>query len=149
MDKKTLDKLGDLAQLDTDAVGVYGEALERVEDASIKETLTDFRDEHDHHAKVLVAAIERLGGAAPALSVDLVGRLAEFVTQFRSHGGTRGALHALKSAEQYHNRRYAEAANWEIDDEELTMSIQQFYREEQRHLSYVESQLDVLASARQ
>lgn len=148
MDQTTLHKLTELAQLDIDAVAVYGEALGHVEEDEVKETLTDFRDEHQHHATLISEALVRLGGTAPKGSVDFVGWLAEVVTQMRSLGGTKGALHALKTAEQYHNKRYEDATTWEIDDQELEMAVLQFYREEQRHLAFVETQLDVLAGAK-
>lgn len=146
MDDATLHKLADLAQLDTDAVAVYREALGQVDDDETKQALTGFRDEHLHHATVISEALVRLGQKAPKERVDMVGYLAEFVTQVRSLRGTRGALHALRSAEQYHNKRYEAAAAWEIDDEQLKTSILTFYSEEQRHLAYVETQLGVLAA---
>ena len=56
-------------------------------------------------------------------------------------GGTDGALHALRTAEKYHNSRYEEAAGWQTDDEELRTALQQFFGEEKRHLEYVEGRI--------
>jgi rubrerythrin len=135
-------KLTDLAQLDRDAVGVYDDALEHVDDADVREHFKEFRDEHENHVAVIGEALKRLVGAAPDLSVDFMGRMAEFVTSIRSASGTMGALHAMRTAEHYHNRRYEEAAGWDVGDAELAGAIQRFRDEEKRHLAYIEGRLE-------
>jgi rubrerythrin len=147
MDETLRKALLDLAQLDTDAVGVYDDAIAHVEDDEVRTNFKEFRDEHEHHAKVITAALGRLAGEVPELSVDLMGRMAEFVTNLRSASGTQGALHAMRTAEQYHNHRYGAAAAWGIDDPELAAAIQQFIAEEKRHLAFIESRLGVSAAS--
>lgn len=147
MDEQTLKKLADLAQLDMDAVGVYDEAVGHVDDDEIKTRFNQFRDEHAHHVMVLSEQIERLGGTAPKSRVDFTGRMAEFMTTIRSMGGTRGALHAMRSAERYHNSRYQTATTWKLGDKPLEDTLLAFYSEEQRHLAFMESGINVHAQA--
>jgi rubrerythrin len=142
VDEALRKKVTELAQLDRDAVGVYDDALEHVEDAQVREHFKEFRDEHDNHVAVIEEALERLVGVAPDLNVDFMGRMAEFVTSIRSASGTTGALHAMRTAEHYHNRRYEEAAGWNVGDVELAGAIERFRGEEKRHLAYVEGRLE-------
>ena len=141
MDEGQVKRVHSLAQLDRDAVSVYDEALKHVDDDDTKAHFVEFRDEHAHHVTKLSEAIVRLGGPEPELKVDLMGIVADWVTAFRSILGEKGPLHAMHSAESYHNSRYKEAASWDIGDSDLSSELQTFYSEEQRHMSYVEDKL--------
>jgi rubrerythrin len=140
-----MDKVRSLAQLDRDAIDVYEQALQHVQDAEVRDRLTDFRDEHQHHVTELAAAVERLTGQGFIAREDVMGHVAEWVTAFRAMGGQRGALEAMRSAEKYHNSRYSEAVTWDVADDQLRDQLAQFYEDEKRHLAYVESELGVSA----
>jgi rubrerythrin len=141
-----LDKLHSLAQLDTDAVAVYDEALESVDDEEVRKSFERFQAEHRYHASWLVDTIERIGGSRPEMSVDLVGRMVDWVTSLRSRSGTHGALKAMQTAERYHNRRYSDAMTWDVDDPDVANMIRRFDEDERRHLSFVEERLGVTVS---
>jgi hypothetical protein len=141
VDEAQVKRLHSLAQLDTDAVGVYNEALKHVSEQDVKEHYIEFRDEHQHHVTRLSEAIVRLGGAEHAFKVDAMGVVADWVIAFRSMLGERGPLHAMNWAEGYHNTRYKEAATWDVGDADLNSDLQIFYAQEQRHLSYIEEKL--------
>ena len=141
MNEDLLKKLHSLAQLDRDAVAVYDDALARVTDVDVKTHFTEFRDEHSHHVTEISAAIAQLGGTATDLKVDAMGMVAEWVVKFRSMMGEKGPLHAMRSAESYHNSRYKDAVGWAIEDAALLSELQAFYAEEQRHLKYIEERL--------
>jgi rubrerythrin len=147
MDEAVRKELTDLAQLDRDAVGVYDDALKHVDDDEVRASFKEFRDEHEHHITVITASLKRITGQSPDLSVDFMGRMAEFVTTLRSASGTTGALHAMRTAEQYHNHRYEAALGWDIGDEDLASLIRQFREEEKRHLAFIEQRLGVNAPA--
>jgi rubrerythrin len=142
VDEALRKKVTELAQLDRDAAGVYDDALEHVEDAQVREHFKEFRDEHDNHVAVIEETLECLVGVAPDLNVDFMGRMAEFVTSIRSASGTPDALHAMRTSEHYHNRRYEEAAGWEVGDAGLAGAIQRFREEEKRHLAHIEGRLE-------
>lgn len=143
-----LKRLDSLAQLDRDAVSIYDEALEHVTDDEVRTKFQEFRGEHEYHAKTLEEAITRLGGEARELEVDAMGRVADWVTSIRSLGGTKGALHALRTAERYHNRRYGEALEWSVEDTDLVESLRRFRDDERRQLEYVEARIEEPATAR-
>jgi rubrerythrin len=132
--------------MDVDAVSVYDEALEHATDTDVKEHFTLFRSEHDHHATELARVMARLGGEFER-KVDLMGRVADWVTSIRSMRGTEGALHAMHTAEQYHNRKYGEAATWDVGDEELRALLVRFHEDEKHHLEFIETRLQVRARA--
>jgi rubrerythrin len=142
MNEDLLKKVVSLAQLDRDAMGVYDDALKHTaSDEDVDSHFKEFRDEHENHVAELSAAIVRLGGTAPELGVDAMGRVAEWVTALRSMGGPNGALHALRTAEKYHNSRYEEAATWDVDDADLKATLARFLAEEKRHLAFIEGRL--------
>lgn len=142
-----LKKLESLAQLDTDAVRVYDEALEHATDEDVHKNFERFQSEHRYHAEQLSAAIVRLGGKKPELKVDIAGHLADWVTSMRSLRGTQGALHAMDTAEKYHNRHYGEAVTWDVGDAEVAEMLRRFDADEKRHLAYVEERLGKTAPA--
>jgi rubrerythrin len=149
MDKNDLmKKLSSLAQLDRDAVSVYDEAIKHVEDDDVLMKFKEFQAQHDYHAKSLVLAIEKRGGVPPELDLDFMGRMADWVTNLRSRRGTEGALHAMKSAEDYHNKRYTETHGWDTGDAELHDMLEQFHGDEKMHLDYVEQRLNALTGSR-
>lgn len=143
-----LKKLESLAQLDTDAVRVYEEALEHITDDDVRKNFERFQGEHRHHAAEHSKHIERLGGEKRELKVDIVGHLADWMTAIRGWRGTEGALHAMDSAEKYHVRRYGAAVQWDVDDAEVAQTLRRFDEDEKRHLAYVEERLGKHAGAR-
>lgn len=147
--EELLEGLGSLAQMDIDAVYVYEEAMEHVDDSEVSDRFARFHDQHRHHAERLSETISRLGGEPPEMKVDTMGRLADWYTAVRSISGTEGALHAMESAEKYHNRRYSEAADqWDVGDVELDTTLDRFYEDECLHLTYVTGRLGRPVSAR-
>ena len=141
MEADLLKKLHSLAQLDRDAVGVYGEALAHVTDPDVKEHFTKFTGEHQHHVEGLSEAIVRLGGEAPHLKIDAMGTAVEWIISFRSMLGEKGPLHAMHFAETYHNSRYKEAASWDVGDSDLAARIQAFYDDEKEQLNFMNEKL--------
>lgn len=142
-----LHELESLAQLDTDAVRVYDEAIKHADEEDVRTNFERFQGEHRYHGQQLSVEITRLGGKLPVMKVDLAGRLAEWITAIRSVRGTEGALHAMRTAEKYHNRRYNEAAGWDTSDEGVSTLLRQFDDDEKRHLAYIEERLGTTVTA--
>lgn len=132
--------LASLMHLDVDASHVYDEVLTHVTDEDIRANFTTFRDEHKHHAEVIAEAIKSLGETPPPPEEDLVGRLSEMAMGMRSVTGDQGALHAMRTAENYHNSRYKEASGWDVDAT-LKQTLTEFYGDEVKHLAYMEKKL--------
>lgn len=144
MDDSTLKKLTSLAQLDIDAVNGYDQALEHVEGGQVAATLRTFREDHQRHVDRLNALISKYGGDPPEQKPDLKGYLLEGLTAMRSATGTEGALKALDMNEKQTNKRYDEAAHWDVP-EDVNVTIEQNRQDEVRHLDYVQSQLHTKA----
>ncbi len=139
--QEAIRKLSRLMQLDVDAIHAYEQAIEKIEHASIKETITRFREAHKTHVLQLKAAISQLGGQPPAETPDLKGYLIEGFTALRSVTGTEGALKALQGNEQLTNKRYREALDWEVPTE-ISKLIEKNHQDEQEHLRYIERSLE-------
>jgi len=134
-------KLASLGRLDFDAVSVYSEALAHVTDDTVRASFEQFQADHKYHAEHLAEAVERLGGEKPEPKVDLMGQVADLVTALRSRGGTVGALHAMLTAEHFHNSRYGDAATWDVGDEEIATLLKRFFDDEKHHLAFIEEHL--------
>jgi hypothetical protein len=145
VDEGLVRKVRSLAQLDGDAVSVYEEALKHETDEDVRAHFIEFHAHHAHHVTRLSAAIVRLGGEEQDVEVDFMGVVADWVVAFRSMLGEKGPLHAMHTAESYHNTRYKDAVSWEIQDAELMSDLKTFYAEEMRHLKYIEERLAVRA----
>ena len=138
--------LASLMHLDIDAAEVYEEVLKHVTDEEIATSYRAFRGEHQNHAKVLADAITALGEIPPAPQEDMMGRLAEIAMGIRSATGDSGALHAMHTAEKYHNSRYSAAQEWDVAAD-LKATLAAFYEDEKRHLAFIELRLGATAVA--
>jgi len=132
--------LASLMHLDVDAMNVYDEVLTHVTDEVIRMNFTMFRNEHEHHATVLVAAIKELGETPPEPREDMMGKFAEMAMGLRSITGDQGALHAMRTAEHYHNSHYKDAQAWDVDPT-LKETLSSFYGDEVKHLAFIEKKL--------
>ncbi|MFO0753635.1 MAG: DUF2383 domain-containing protein [Thermodesulfovibrionales bacterium] len=140
-DRDIVGKLKDLVQVDIDAVHAYGQAIEKIDIASVREKVIRFQEDHQRHISDLSAVIGRLGGEPPKFSRDFKGFLLEGFTAMRSMTGTEGALKALKSGEEFTNKRYGDARSWNLPTDILSI-IQNNYEDEQHHLQYVKQAIN-------
>jgi len=134
-----IEKLNELIALDHDAVGAYEAAIDRIDVESIRAQLRQFQDDHRRHIYDLSAQVKRLGGV-PRERPDAKGFILKGFTAITSMMGTEAALRAMQGNEKLTNTSYANALreNWPAD---LRTVIEQNYRDEQRHLAYVEDAL--------
>jgi len=138
--KKALDTLKSLMQLDIDAVHAYTQAIERITHRAVRERLTAFRGDHERHITDLSACIRRLGGEPPERARDFKGFIIEGFTALRSMTGTEGALKAMKGNEETTNKHYAQALTVGFSAEVRDVVARNF-EDEKRHLAYVEDAL--------
>jgi len=130
-------ELRSLCQLDIDAVHAYNECLRHIDVSEVKKTIERFRADHERHIKDLSAIIHSYKEKAPEFSPDLKGYMLDVFSKLRSLSGTEGALKSLKSGENLTNKRYAKALDLAFPDN-IRGVIERNYRDEQRHLTYVE-----------
>jgi uncharacterized protein (TIGR02284 family) len=136
---KLIDKLNDLIQLDYDAVGAYEAAVDRIDVESIRSRLREFQNDHRRHITDLSAQVSRLGGT-PKQKPNVKGFVLKGFTAVTSMMGNEAALRAMQGNEKLTNSSYASALreNWPAD---IRNVIEQNYRDEQRHLAYIEDAL--------
>ncbi|ADO74751.1 ferritin-like domain-containing protein [Stigmatella aurantiaca] len=134
--KSEVMKLRSLAQLDADAVGTYDAAIARIAEPLVRERLNEFRVDHVRHIQDLNQFIERLGGEAVALSPDLKGAAMKGLTAVTSMMGTEAALVAMLGNEEFANRAYDLALQFDWSPEVLQL-IQKNREDERRHLTWI------------
>jgi rubrerythrin len=135
-EKSEVAKLRSLAQLDADAVGAYDAAIARVREPLVRERLNDFRVDHVRHVQDLNALIQRFGGEPVELKPDLKGAAMKGLTAVTSMMGTEAALVAMLGNEEFSNRAYELALqfDWNPDIRSL---IQKNREDEYRHVTWI------------
>jgi len=78
--KRQIEELNELIQLDHDAVGAYTEAIDAVPESALRESLLQFRSDHQRHIFDLFALVRRLG-AKPAEAAEQTGGARRTVTR--------------------------------------------------------------------
>lgn len=141
MDRKELaEKLGNLIQLNVDAVHAYEQAIERIDVTLVRERLREFQADHERHIEVLSIHVRQIGEVPPERSRDLKGFLIEGFTAIRSMTGTEGALKAMESNEETTNKHYSEALSCDLPPDSRSI-VERNYADERRHLAYVREAL--------
>jgi demethoxyubiquinone hydroxylase (CLK1/Coq7/Cat5 family) len=135
-EKSEVAKLRSLAQLDADAVGAYDAAIARVSEPLVRERLNDFRVDHVRHVQDLNALIQHFGGEPVALSPDLKGAAMKGLTAVTSMMGTEAALVAMLGNEEFTNRAYQLALQFDWGPEVRTL-IQKNREDEYRHVTWI------------
>ena len=134
MDKKIVDRLNDLIQLDVDAVLAYQQAIDACEVSDIRRKLKSFQDDHQQHINDL-AEIVSANGVEPKIKRDLKGFLIEGFTAVASQGDF-SALMAMSGNEELTNRRYEAAQKMELPGH-VRAIVERNYADEQRHLAWI------------
>jgi rubrerythrin len=138
--KKLIDDLVNLVQLDIDAILAYNQAIDGVEEDDIRQNLASFRADHDRHVSDLSGAITQLGGTPPSMERDFKGFFIEGMTAIAGKAGTRSALMAMAGNEALTNARYQAAQSYEAPDA-VRQILQSSLADEQRHIRYIRQTL--------
>jgi rubrerythrin len=134
-DVKRIATLNDLLQLDHDAVGAYGIAIHAAANESHRETLREFRADHERHIEEITRLIQDRGGKpiqAPHLptSVFKLG-----IQKAGSLGGETALLLAFKANERQSRDKYRRAAE-DSDDLEVADVLARGADDEVRHYDW-------------
>jgi len=135
-EKSEVAKLRSLAQLDADAVGAYDAAIARVGEPLVRERLNDFRVDHMRHVQDLNALIQRFGGEPVELKPDLKGTAMKGLTAVTSMMGTEAALVAMLGNEEFTNRAYELALQFDWSPD-VRVLIQKNREDEYRHVTWI------------
>jgi uncharacterized protein (TIGR02284 family) len=143
-DKEIANTLHSLVQLDIDAVHAYKEAIEKIDDVTIREQLTTYQQDHERHISDLSAEIRALGETPPEFSLDFKGYFIQGFTSLRSVTGTDGALKAMQTNEKMTNKEYREAST-KVFPVRIQDIISKAYEDEKRHLDFIDMKIQRLS----
>lgn len=146
--EELLRELDALVHMETDAMGLYAEALNcaRERNPEMEPHMERHLGDHKRHAEAIAATIIRLGGTAPVEHFDAVGRHLHWPTMLRANPCKEGALEALAAAEHYHTHCYDDALRWDVEDAEVAAMLREFAADEQRHKEFVVAQMAATAA---
>jgi rubrerythrin len=134
-DVRRIATLNDLLQLDHDAVGAYGIAIHAATNESHRETLREFRADHERHIEEITRLIQDRGGKpiqAPHLPTSVF-KLA--IQKAGSLGGQTALLLAFKANERQSRDKYRRAAE-DSDDLEVADVLARAADDEVRHYDW-------------
>ncbi len=145
--EELLRELDALVHMETDAMGLYAEAVNcaRERNPEMMTHMERHLGDHKRHAETIAATIIRLGGTAPEEHFDAVGRHLHWPTMLKASPCKEGALEALAAAEHYHTHCYGQAMQWDVDDREIVAMLREFAADEQRHKEFIQRELTVAA----
>lgn len=136
---KMIDRLNELIALDYDAVGAYEAAIDRIDVEFLRSRLREFQGDHRRHIQELSRVVVGLGGKARE-KPDVKGFFIKGFTAITSVMGNEAALKAMQGNEKLTNRTYEQAMK-EGWPEEVRVIIERNFRDEQRHLAFIEESL--------
>jgi rubrerythrin len=142
-DVRRIATLNDLLQLDHDAVGAYGIAIHATTDESRRETLREFRADHERHIEEITRLIQDRGGKpiqAPHLPTSIF-KLA--IQKAGTLGGETALLLAFKANERQSRDKYRRAAE-DSDDLEVADVLARAADDEIRHYDWATRTLQEL-----
>jgi rubrerythrin len=142
-DVRRIATLNDLLQLDHDAVGAYGIAIHATTDESRRETLREFRADHERHIEEITRLIQDRGGKpiqAPHLPTSIF-KLA--IQKAGTLGGETALLLAFKANERQSRDKYRRAAE-DSDDLEVADVLARAADDEIRHYDWAARTLQEL-----
>jgi uncharacterized protein (TIGR02284 family) len=137
--QRMIERLNDLIALDHDAVGAYEAAINRIDVESLRMSLREFQNDHLRHIQDLSRVVSSLGGT-PRQKPDVKGFVLKGFTAITSMMGNEAALKAMQGNEKLTNRTYEHALKEGWTDEVRTV-IDRNFRDEQRHLAFIENAL--------
>lgn len=143
MAKDLTSLLSNLIQLDYDAVAAYEAAIDRLEDATAKTRLAEFRGDHERHTRDLSMLVRDLGGSPPT-SGDFKAILTQGKVALGALMGDKPILQAMKSNEDQTNQAYEEAVKHPELSAETRSLLEANLADERRHRAWIEEHLNTL-----
>jgi len=140
MAKDVTKLLGDLVEVDFDAISAYDTAINRLEDREAKQRLQEFKADHERHVRDLQATIDRLGGSPP-VEGDMKAVLTKGKVALGAMSGDTAILQAMKSNEDETNTAYEEAVEHPDASPEIRELLERNLADERRHRAWLEERL--------
>jgi rubrerythrin len=136
-------ELNDLLKLDHDAVQAYTLAISSLDNESYKETLRQFRGDHERHIDELTQLIRARGGMPIQMPHVPTGAFKLAVQAVAAMGSDRTVLAAFKANERQVRDKYRRAAR-EVHTADVTTVLARAADDESRHYAWVLETLEDL-----
>jgi uncharacterized protein (TIGR02284 family) len=134
------DLLTDLVQLDFDAAAAYQAAIDRLDNATYKSALTEFREDHLRHTRELGECLRSLGKAPPTQG-DAKEYLAKGKVVIGGLAGDDAILRAMQSNEDDTVTAYDRAVGFKDVPENVLDILERGDEDEHRHCEWIRSTL--------
>jgi uncharacterized protein (TIGR02284 family) len=132
--------LEDLITLDHDAADAYQAAIERIENASRREPLTRFREDHLRHTRELGDLLAARGRTPPE-GGDVKSLLTTGKVAIAGLAGDDAILEAMRTNEADTNTAYERALAFEGIDAATRQVFERGLADERRHCAWILEQL--------
>ena len=130
------DLLKDLVQLDHDAVDAYQAAIDRLENAGFRSTLTGFCQDHLRHIEELGAQLSAIGREPPKEG-DMKSMLAKGKVVLGGLMGDKAILQAMKTNEDDTNTAYERAVKHDDASADVREVLSRGLADERRHRGWM------------
>lgn len=138
-------ELNDLLRLDFDAIGAYTMAIGEFESVTYRETVEEFRRDHERHVRELTELVKAAGGA-PAEGPHLsTGPFKLAIQALGKAGGDRATILAFKANEGESVAKYRAAAE-RPHAEAVAAVLRRAAADEEKHYAWAESRLKRLGA---
>jgi uncharacterized protein (TIGR02284 family) len=137
-----VEKLNDLIELDFDAIEAYQAAIERLENPTYKNRLSEFLKDHERHTQNLAELVTKHGGK-PSRGPDFKRFLTKGkVVMADLVGNDHAILMAMRANEEVTNKRYELALSVHADmDTETRRVLESNLGDERRHREWIAEHL--------
>jgi uncharacterized protein (TIGR02284 family) len=137
------DLLTDLIQLDYDAADAYQAAVDRLDNAQFRSTLTRFKQDHLRHTQDLGQILSSMGKAPPTEG-DAKSMLAKGKVVLGGLMGDKAILQAMKTNEDDTNTAYERAVKHKDADSRAQTALDRALDDERRHRDWMVETIEQL-----
>lgn len=138
-------ELNDLLQLDHDALAAYSIAIARIGNDMLRQTLREFRRDHERHVESLTQLIREQGGVAVQMPHVPTGAFKMAAQAVGALGGDRELLLAFKANERQARDKYRRAASANLPTA-VREAVERGAQDEARHYAWVLETLEDLGA---
>jgi uncharacterized protein (TIGR02284 family) len=135
-ERECLDALNNLIALDFDAIEAYEAAINRLQNATYREHLRTFRDDHERHTRDLSALVREFG-ATPTAQASMKSLLTQGRVVLGNIMGDKGILQAMAANEEESNKAYEQAVQRDDLSPRMREVLQQNLADERRHRAWM------------
>lgn len=137
LQKRFIDALKYLVQLDYDAVAAYEAAINRLSEEEYRKSFENFKKDHENHIQTFSDYLKRKGETPPE-GPGVKSFLTQGKVVIADLVGDRAILRAMRSNEEDTNTAYERLNSYEDKPKELENSLKKGLEDERRHAAWID-----------